>query len=77
MPAKDKRSAELDETGRRRQVLFVQGGGGGVHDDWDDKLVASLATELDGGYHVRYPRAAGSGFKPRIGPAGIPGPARR
>jgi hypothetical protein len=50
MPAKDKRSAELDETGRRRQVLFVQGGGGGVHDDWDDKLVASLATELDGGY---------------------------
>ncbi len=39
-----------------RQVLFVQGGGAGAHDDWDDKLVASLRRELGAGYEVRYPR---------------------
>lgn len=39
-----------------RQVLFVQGGGAGTHDDWDDKLVASLRRELGAGYEVRYPR---------------------
>ena len=37
-------------------VLFVQGGGEGVHDHWDDKLVASLERELGDGYAVRYPR---------------------
>ncbi len=30
----------------KRQLLFVQGGGAGVHDEWDDKLVASRC--LDG-----------------------------
>jgi predicted alpha/beta hydrolase family esterase len=39
-----------------RQVLFVQGGGAGVHDDWDDKLVDSLRRGLGAGYEVRYPR---------------------
>ena len=38
------------------QVLFVQGGGEGAHDSWDDKLVASLERELGSGYAVRYPR---------------------
>jgi hypothetical protein len=38
------------------QVLFIQGGGQGVHDDWDDKLVQSLETELGPDYAVRYPR---------------------
>ena len=37
------------------QVLFIQGGGAGTHDDWDDKLVGSLRRGLDG-YEVRYPR---------------------
>ena len=35
------------------QVLFIQGAGAGVHDRWDDKLVASLEREL--GTSVRYP----------------------
>ncbi|WP_333739870.1 alpha/beta fold hydrolase [Streptomyces sp. IBSBF 2806] len=39
-----------------RQVLFVQGGGEGAHDAWDDKLVDSLRRELGDGYEVRYPR---------------------
>lgn len=39
-----------------RQVLFIQGGGAGTHDDWDDKLVDSLARELGEGFEVRYPR---------------------
>jgi len=39
-----------------RQVLFVQGGGEGVHDQWDDKLVASLRRELGPDYEIRYPR---------------------
>jgi len=38
------------------QVLFIQGGGAGTHDEWDDKLVASLRRELGDGYEVRYPR---------------------
>jgi predicted alpha/beta hydrolase family esterase len=40
----------------RRQVLFVQGGGERVHDDWDGKLVASLRADLGPDYDVRYPR---------------------
>jgi pimeloyl-ACP methyl ester carboxylesterase len=40
----------------RPQVLFVQGGGERVHDEWDSKLVASLRTELGRDYEVRYPR---------------------
>jgi pimeloyl-ACP methyl ester carboxylesterase len=39
-----------------RQVLFVQGGGAGAHDEWDDKLVDSLRRELGDGHEVRYPR---------------------
>ena len=39
-----------------RQIVFIQGGGGhGVHDQWDDKLVASLKRELGDGFEVRYP----------------------
>jgi pimeloyl-ACP methyl ester carboxylesterase len=38
------------------QILFIQGGGEGTHDDWDDKLVASLARELGSDFDVRYPR---------------------
>ena len=40
-----------------RQILFIQGGGGhAVHDQWDNKLVASLKRELGDGFDVRYPR---------------------
>ena len=41
---------------RTRQVLFIQGGGAGVHDGWDNKLFDSLRCELGDGYEVRYPR---------------------
>ena len=34
------------------QVLFVQGGGEGVHDEWDNKLVASLRQELRQDYQI-------------------------
>ena len=40
----------------KRQILFVQGGGEGAHDEWDNKLVDSLRRELGPGYEVRYPR---------------------
>ena len=43
-------------SGVQRQVLFVQGGGADVHDEWDDKLVDSLRRELGPGYEIRYPR---------------------
>ncbi len=39
-----------------RQILFIQGAGEGTHDEWDDKLVDSLRTELGDGFEVRYPR---------------------
>lgn len=39
-----------------RQVLFIQGGGAGVHDDWDHRLVDSLRRELGEATEVRYPR---------------------
>jgi predicted alpha/beta hydrolase family esterase len=35
-------------------ILFIQGAGEGVHDQWDHRLVASLETHL--GTAVRYPR---------------------
>jgi predicted alpha/beta hydrolase family esterase len=38
------------------QVLFIQGGGEGVHDEWDNKLVGSLERELGSDYEIRYPR---------------------
>ena len=37
-------------------VLFIQGGGAGVHDEWDNKLVNSLRRELGDGFDVQYPR---------------------
>lgn len=40
----------------KKQILFIQGGGAGVHDEWDNKLVDSLRRELGPGYEVRYPR---------------------
>ncbi|MEH1164097.1 alpha/beta fold hydrolase [Micromonospora sp. CPCC 205539] len=39
-----------------RQVLFIQGGGASVHDEWDNKLFDSLRQGLGDGYEVRYPR---------------------
>jgi pimeloyl-ACP methyl ester carboxylesterase len=42
-----------------RQILFIQGGGAGAHDEWDDKMVESLKRELGGEYEVRYPRMPG------------------
>ncbi len=39
-----------------RQILFIQGGGAGTHDEWDNKLVDSLCRELADGLEVRYPR---------------------
>jgi predicted alpha/beta hydrolase family esterase len=38
-----------------KQVLFIQGGGQGVHDEWDNKLVGSLERELGPEYRIRYP----------------------
>jgi len=43
-------------TVRPRQLLFIQGGGQGTHDEWDDQLVDSLRRELGAGFEVRYPR---------------------
>jgi len=40
----------------KRQILFIQGGGKGTHDEWDNKLVASLRRELGQKFEVRYPR---------------------
>ena len=42
-----------------RQVLFIQGGGAGAHDEWDDTLVESLRRGLGDRYEVRYPRMPG------------------
>jgi pimeloyl-ACP methyl ester carboxylesterase len=39
-----------------RQVLFIQGGGAGTHDEWDNKLYDSLRRGLGEQYDVRYPR---------------------
>jgi len=40
----------------KRQLLFVQGGGKGTHDDWDSKLVENLRTHLGQDYEIHYPR---------------------
>lgn len=40
----------------KHQLLFVQGGGEGTHDDWDEKLVESLRSGLGPNYEIRYPR---------------------
>jgi pimeloyl-ACP methyl ester carboxylesterase len=39
-----------------RQILFIQGGGEGVHDEWDARLVDDLRRRLGDGHDVRYPR---------------------
>jgi len=44
-----------------REILFIQGGGAGAHDEWDDKLVESLRRELGDGHEVRYPRMPDEG----------------
>jgi predicted alpha/beta hydrolase family esterase len=46
---------------QRRQILFIQGGGEGTHDEWDDKLVDSLRRELGAGFEIRYPRMPDEG----------------
>jgi len=38
------------------QLLFVQGGGKGTHDEWDHKLVESLRQALGRDYEIHYPR---------------------
>jgi pimeloyl-ACP methyl ester carboxylesterase len=44
-----------------RQILFIQGGGAGAHDEWDDKLVESLRGELGAGHEIRYPHMPDEG----------------
>jgi len=39
----------------KTSILFVQGGGAGTHDAWDNKLVESLRTEIGNGFEIRYP----------------------
>jgi predicted alpha/beta hydrolase family esterase len=43
------------------QVLFIQGGGEGAHDEWVNKLAEGLGRELGPGYEVRYPRMPNEG----------------
>ncbi|AGL17895.1 alpha/beta hydrolase [Actinoplanes sp. N902-109] len=42
-------------------ILFVQGGGAGTHDDWDNHLVDSLGRALGAGYEIQYPRLPDEG----------------
>ncbi|WP_406079348.1 alpha/beta fold hydrolase [Micromonospora sp. NBC_00858] len=43
------------------QILFIQGGGADVHDEWDNELFDSLRREFGDGYEVRYPRMPDEG----------------
>lgn len=45
----------------QRQILFVQGAGEHVHDEWDSKLVVSLRQELGESFEVRYPQMPNEG----------------
>lgn len=45
----------------KKVVLFIQGGGIGTHDEWDNKLVESLSQKLGPHYHVLYPRMPNEG----------------
>src|SRR5262245_51333838 len=38
------------------RVLFIQGGGKAVHDQWDHRMVEHLERELGPEYEIRYPR---------------------
>ena len=40
----------------KRQLLFVQGGGKGSHDEWDNKLVDSLRQALGQDFEIHYPQ---------------------
>jgi predicted alpha/beta hydrolase family esterase len=40
----------------KRQLLFVQGGGKGTYEEWDNKLAESLRQELGQDYEIHYPR---------------------
>jgi len=46
----------MKSTHAKRRLLFVQGGGEGTHDEWDNRLVESLRRELGANYEVHYPR---------------------
>jgi predicted alpha/beta hydrolase family esterase len=46
----------MPDTTGRKQVLFIQGGGAGTHEEWDNKLVDSLRRALGPDYDIRYPR---------------------
>ncbi|MEO5808091.1 alpha/beta fold hydrolase [Devosia sp.] len=39
-----------------RHILFVQGGGSGAHDAWDNHLVDDLQRRLGPDFAIRYPR---------------------
>src|ERR1700752_1047380 len=45
----------------KKQILFIQGGGEGVHDQWDKKLVANLAENVGAAYEISYPRMPDEG----------------
>ena len=55
MPAAVALPLHLEST-MPRQVLFIQGGGEGAHDEWDNHLVDRLGRELGPDYEIRYPR---------------------
>ena len=39
-----------------KQVLLIQGGGQGTHEEWDNNILDSLERELGPDYAIRYPR---------------------
>ena len=49
------------QTTGTKELLFVQGGGKGTHDSWDNKLVASLQQALGPTCTIRYPRMPDEG----------------
>jgi predicted alpha/beta hydrolase family esterase len=48
-------AVEAEEFAMARRILFVQGGGEGAHDKWDNKLVHSLSRHLGTGFEISYP----------------------
>ena len=53
--AEERRIRESRDT-MTKQVLFIQGGGEGTHEEWDNKILDSLKRELGPDYAIRYPR---------------------